>query len=249
MGGGFFSPLPASRVNAINLPAMAVVKHPITMTTVKRYRGTLDFYFQRGQQIVRSWPKKSNLVPTPAQKVQRDNFRAIECCLKAQGPQQRAAWKAWRPSTGQNWVDFVHRVWMKPAADGTLFTMPDFTRYWMLNTGPGQGRGLFIEWDASRWTDPRRFDIVCSPCPAVPAKWGWSVKDYKIQRGRFRQPRWTPRFGEFVVLNSFGWRPETGRVHFRTPSAWPRILFACIPAGDPDPEHLITACMIAEPLP
>ncbi len=198
---------------------------------------------------MRSWPKKSNLVPTPAQQVQRDNFRAIECCLKAQGPGQRAAWQRWRPRTGQNWVDYVHRVWMKPASDGSLFTVPDFSDYFVRSTGPGQGRGLVIRWDPSKWADPRRFDIVCTPAVKGSALWPWTVFDYKIQRGRFRQPRWCPSFSEFVILNSFGWNPPSGEVLFRTPSAWPRLLFAVLPFMSSTPEALLTACMLAEPRP
>lgn len=223
---------------------MAVIEHPITMTTVKRYRGVLDFYFQNGQQIVRSWPKKSNLVPTPAQKVQRDNFRAIECCLKAQGPQQRAAWKVWRPRTGQNWVDYVHRVWMKPAADGALFTMWDWSD-WFVNTMIGPRNRLRIEWDPLRYPDTFPFDIIFSWPPSGSARWGWHVFDYKIQRGRFRQPRWAPTIPNLGRQTPNEFDAAAGFIEFWFPRGVYGVLFAAIPSACTDNESLVTACHYA----
>ena len=223
---------------------MAVIKHPITMTTVKRYRGTLDFYFQRGQQIVRSWPKKSNLVPTPAQKIQRDNFRAIECCLKAQGPRQRAAWKAWRPRTGQNWVDYVHRVWMGPAHRGTLFTVPDFTECWV-RIRPWGAWELHIIFDPMPENPCPQFDALVEPLPPGGEKWSWHVYDYKIQRGRFRQPRWAPSVGQAVRLVANYWHPEFGLARYPLPAPWRGVRFAVLARADSDPLALLSPCWIA----
>lgn len=223
---------------------MAVIKHPITMTTVKRYRGTLDFYFQRGQQIVRSWPKKSNLVPTPAQKIQRDNFRAIECCLKAQGPQQRAAWKAWRPSTGQNWVDYVHRVWMGPAHRGTLFTVPDFTDQYVRFHNV-HGWTLHLRFADTGGIPVPSFDVLVQAAESATEKWGWHVYDYKIQRGRFRQPRWAPSNSKAVRVSPVFFPSMGGIALYPLPFVARSVVFAVLASADSDPLALLTACQFA----
>ena len=246
-GGFFFSIIGIPSQSEKPVPPMAVIRYPMSMAVVKGLRRTADFYFQRGRQVVRYWPKKSNLVPTPKQKIQRDNFRAIECALQAQGPQQRKAWQDWQPYTGQTWVDFLHRVWMKPAFEGTLFTLPDFTDYFYKAYGPGQGRGLVIRWNASRWSDPRPFYVVCTPARDDGGLWPWQVFDYKLQRGRYRQARWCPSLGEYSIFPNFGWHPETGEVIFHTPSSWPSLLFACLPYLADDPTPLLSPCMRALP--
>lgn len=223
---------------------MAVIEHPITMTTVKRYRGVLDFYFQNGQQIVRSWPKKSNLVPTPAQKVQRDNFRAIECCLKAQGPGQRAAWQEWRPHTGQNWVDYVHRVWMGVASRGHLFTVPDF-RFAFTTRVPGSGYHLVIAFTVPPGPPVPSFDCLVEPAPSSNSKWGWHVYDYKIQRGRFRQPRWAPSTGRAVRVAPYFFDPENGLARYLLPGNWRVVRFSVLASADSDDLALLSACRIA----
>ncbi len=214
------------------------------MTTVKRYRGVLDFYFQRGQQIVRSWPKKSNLVPTPAQKVQRDNFRAIECCLKAQGPQQRAAWQRWRPYFGQNWVDYVHRVWMGPASRGHLWTFPDILLATVGST-PGGNRFLDVFWEPVPGAFIPLFDVIFTDAHGKDSLWGWHVYDYKIQRGRFRQPRWAPSIPEPRRMSASYFSPWIGWARFYLFSACDGVIFSFVDNREDENDGLLVAAQYA----
>ena len=224
---------------------MASIPYPVSMALVKGVRRRLDFYFQRGRQVVRTWPKKSNLIPTPAQKRQRDNFRAIECCLKSQGPQQRKAWQAWNPPVGQGWVDFVHRVWMPPAFDGSLFVAPDFDKAYIRRSGHPLLQGLVLEWNPVRFPNVPNFDAVISLSPKPFTRWKWSVYDHKIQRGKLIQPRWGPAIPDASRWNSFGHFPELGIKLFRIPLDWNDICFSIIPISSPDILPLLCACQRA----
>lgn len=213
----------------------------MSMAVVKALRGRLDFYFQRGRQIVRAWPAKSNLHPTPGQKIQRDNFRAIECCLKRQGPQQRAAWQAWPPGVGQSWVDYVHRVWMPAAANQTLFACPDLLATIQEGLGP-ESRYLLLTWQLDDPNQPRPFDVMLSTPAPVSRRWTWTVQDYKIQRGRFRQPRWTPATTGARRVPPTIFNPETGHAIFPLPDGTESACFAVLASDEPDTRALLSAC-------
>ena len=223
---------------------MAVIKYPMSMAVVKGLRHTADFYFQRGRQIARWWPKKSNLVPTPKQKIQRDNFRAIECALKSQGPQQRAAWQDWQPHTGQTWVDYLHRIWMGPAFRSTLFTMWDWSD-WHLRENIGIYNRLRIFWDAEKYPDAFPFSVIAAPLHDGSSKWPWSVYDYKLQRGRYRQARWQPSIIDGVRLFPSNFSAAAGNIGFNTPKNWRGCNFAALHISDPDEKALLTACHFA----
>lgn len=223
---------------------MAVINYPMSMAVVKGLRHTADFYFQRGRQVARWWPKKSNLVPTPKQKIQRDNFRAIECTLKSQGQQQRTAWQDWQPYNGQTWVDYLHRVWIGPAFRGTLFTMWDWSD-WHVRENIGDFNRLRIFWDPEKYPDTHPFDVFASPLRSDGRKWPWGVYDYKIQRGRYRQARWTPKIDGGIRLHPSNFSQGAGNIGFDVPKNWLGCLFAALPSSEPDDKSLVTACHIA----
>lgn len=224
---------------------MAVIKYPVNMALVKGLRHTADFYYQRGRQVVRVWPKKSNLVPTPGQLVQRNNFRAIECTLKSQGPQQRAAWQSWQPYNGQTWVDFLHRVWMQPAHLGKLFTMWDWSDWHVRQYISGPPR-LNIFWNPSLYPYAFQFDVIASPVAGTASKWTWEVFDYKIQRGRLRQPRWQPRVPDAIRFSPSHFSAESGFIGYDMPREWRAVCFAAVHSENPDNKALLTACHFAK---
>lgn len=215
------------------------------MAMVKGARRQIDFYFQRGRQVARNWPKKSNLIPTPAQKIQRDNFRYIETTLKSQGEQQRRAWQLWTPPNSQSWVDFVHRIWMAPAHLGTLFTVQDWQLWKVVETDQPPARALRIVWDASAYPNPRPFRVVASEAEPDREKWRWRVFDYKVQRGQLQFPRWAPALGVSSVIPAAVWDPLAGYADFPLPAPWSRVNFAAVPVDDGNPAAILTACHFA----
>lgn len=48
---------------------MAKLETPLTPAQVARFRGVLDYYIQRGQPIVRTWPKKARRVQSPGERL------------------------------------------------------------------------------------------------------------------------------------------------------------------------------------
>lgn len=214
------------------------------MAQVRRLKGKADFYFQHGKQIVRSWPKKSNLVPTPRQKIQRNLFRLVEQTMSQLGPYQRKAFQSWQPGRGQTWRDFLHRVWLGPAQRNTLFAVPDFT-YAVTWRNLMRNLYVIVRWDASAHPNARPWRIVATNAAGGVRPWPWTVLDYKIQRGQFRQPRWTPSIPEPFYSSPLVFNPTTGEARFIVPRFWKDAYFACLPANDPDNAALLTACIFA----
>jgi hypothetical protein len=245
---GLFSANGGPSAQAINLLLfMAQIPYPVSMAMVKGVKRHLDFYFQRGKQVVRTWPKKSNLIPTPGQLIQRNNFRAIECCLKSQGPMMRAAWQAWNPPVGQTWVDFVHRVWMQPAFRGTLLCVQDFFEIRVRpRSFPGPAT-LYAAWDPAAFPDAPKLDIIWTIATDDKPKWKWIIFDYKIQRGKLIQPRWAPSITPLQRSAPTTW--DVARGH----GVWPlerrvsKISFSFVNHADDNPQSLLSACIHATP--
>lgn len=226
---------------------MATISHPVSFALVKGLRGRTDFYFQRGKQIARTWPRKSNLVGTPAQKVQRRNFAAIECTLKSQNAQQRRAWQAWPPGDGQGWVDFVHRVWMPLAADGSLCNVPDFTRVRVIPRFPWPNSTLRVDWQPVPGTEFPALDVIRTSATPTRPLWPWHVLDFKIQRGGFRQPRWAPSNTGYVRSAPNYVNQEAGFAWYFIPSDWLCCSFSFVPSASPLDTGLVCACQFASP--
>ena len=226
---------------------MSVIPHPVSMATVKGLAGTVDFYFQRGRQIARSWPRKSNLIPTPAQKIQRDNFAAIENWLKSQSRQQRSQWQAWQPPVGQTWVDYVHRVQMSNAAYGTLVNVNDFLRYRVILRFPWPNNTLRVDWDHNRYPSPPLLAVIRTRTTPDEPRWRWQVFDNKIQRGRFTQPRWGPRIGPYFRSLPNYRNFKVGFAWYFIPAIWTEVSFAFINPVQADDLSLQSACAYASP--
>lgn len=223
---------------------MAKILHPVSHDLVKGMRGKLDFYFQRGVQVVRTWPKKSNLIPTAQQAPIRAAFRLIGQTQKQQGPQQRKAWQAWHPPKGQTWCDYVHRVWIPPAMDGTLFCVPDFTTIkYVPGHTPNTAR-LLLAWPRNNQIPADGFRIVWSENPPPHNRWRWRIIDYKIQRGQFRQPRWTPVIPGGKTASPHLFSHDTCEAIFDLHTNAPAIAFAVIPTTPKHRRCLLTACVI-----
>lgn len=216
------------------------------MAFVKGLRRQLDFYYYKGKQVVRSWPKKSNLIPTPAQKIQRDNFRAIECCLKSQGSMMRRHWQLWSPPVGQTWVDYVHRVWMAPAFQGLLLVVPDFIDLHVQRRQLPQFSTLEGGWDVELFPNPAPLDIVWTPATPQRKKWKWQVFDHKVQRGKLVQPRWAPVISPWRRAAPVMWDVQSGRASWRLVSGIDQIAFAFWNHEDPSETAQLSACIYSD---
>ena len=213
------------------------------MTVVKGLRGKVDFYFQRGRQVCRSWPRKSNLVPTVNQKPQRDAFRLISYCQKNMGPLTRLQWRAWQPHRGQTWCDFVHRVWLGPALAGVLVPMWDFTAMTIFIT-PTRELELRLSWNPSIYPSVPEFDVFHEDTVDDFGLWDWTIFDYKIQRGRFRQPRWQPLYGSAVRTSAHFFDPLSGAAHFKILRVTHATRFCVLLHSFPDDHAPLGPCFV-----
>lgn len=225
---------------------MAVVPYPLSHVLVKGLRHQIDFYFQRGVQVVRTWPKKSNLIPTPAQAVQRQCFRAIEACIGQQGPQMRAFWQSWQPPVGQVWRDYLHRIWNPPAAAGLLIVVPDFIDIHVQRRQVPQFSTLEIGWDPDVYPNLAPLDIIWTPATNSRKKWKWFVVDHKRQRGKLIVPRWGPVIAPMRRESPKMWETATGRAYYRLTAGVDAVAFAFLNPENPSTEAQMSACIFAD---
>ena len=113
---------------------MAVVQQPLSREQIRSVAGVLDYYYLRNKtHVVRAWPRKSNLSPTPAQKAQRDAYGKASTWIGQTPPEMRAMYRSQVIAQEMTWVDWVKRCQTYNAKSGPLLAHPIITilsKFW-----------------------------------------------------------------------------------------------------------------------
>ena len=106
-----------------------------------------------------------------------------------------------------------------------------------------------IFWDPEKYPNTVPFDVIATLHDGPADKWPWEILDWKIQRGRFRQPRWQPQNTGSVRLRPWRFSQGIGYIIFQVPKSVQTVVFAAIGAGEPNYKNIFTACHVAKWLP
>ena len=91
---------------------MAKVSH-LSAQVIKGFRGSLDFYYWRGQAICRRWPKPPVQPNTPGQLASRVAFCASRADLRKVSAKVRALWVPDFVGRRQAWLDFYTGTYLR----------------------------------------------------------------------------------------------------------------------------------------
>jgi len=86
---------------------MAIVKGVLTEAQILGFRGTIDFYYHRGQLIARQWPKKRTIPPTAQESSNREFFGRVQSKIKNMPEDYRQQWRMWLQGPNIVWTDAI----------------------------------------------------------------------------------------------------------------------------------------------
>ena len=86
---------------------MAIVEGILTEAQILGYKGTVDFYYSRGNLIARQWPKKRTIPPTAKESANQSFFGLIQTKIHEMSEPNRDEWRKFVRGTNIIWTDAI----------------------------------------------------------------------------------------------------------------------------------------------
>lgn len=103
---------------------MAIIHQLLTEAQILGMKGEVDFYYQRGRTVCRSWPKKRTVPPTAAELANQSFFGRVQNKIKRMSEPNRGQWRDFVRGTNIVWTDAIRFFNLSDNPDREL--LPNF---------------------------------------------------------------------------------------------------------------------------
>ena len=152
---------------------MAIVEGTLTEAMILGLKGTIDFYYHRGQLVARMWPKKRTIPPTVAEAASQSFFGLVQTKIKNMSAPNRDQWRQYVVGRNIVWTDAIrffnlsdnptHKLWQSCYYSHTIASK---------NGNVTTARSYFKPDIGFEATDPElMWGVNAQKAPLSPVKW------------------------------------------------------------------------------
>lgn len=181
---------------------MAVLKGLLTDAQITGYRGEIDFYYQRGTLVARSWPKKRSIPPSESELENRRFFGAVNTMIREKSPASKEEWRRYVRGTTIAWTDPIRWYTHQDNPEHHIPPNITFSRLQWSIVGPPYNVRLEWTFDNFPWQPDDALILLYAASYDQFPPIRWEEVGYKCRRRSLVDKKFAPQYSAIETATS-----------------------------------------------